>query len=137
MALAEFLEWQRRQELRYELVDGFPQAMICARGRHDRVARRRSQVSLGIELSVLCPPSDMEEMVTSTPRLVLGSCGTATGGSTNTCRQISTKPYKGSIGDWGFKLVTSCWSNFDALDLIAGVLFSSVVLPNSRSTPSE
>jgi hypothetical protein len=24
MTLPEFLDWQRRQELRYELVDGFP-----------------------------------------------------------------------------------------------------------------
>ncbi len=98
MTLAEFLEWQRGQELRYELVDGFPQAMTGARLRHDmargnadaylRQALRNAGhgclpfgADIGIqvypgqlrrpELSVLCPPFDMEEMVTSTPRLVL------------------------------------------------------------------
>jgi Uma2 family endonuclease len=97
MTLEEFLEWQRGQELRYELVDGFPQAMTCARVRHDiargnadaylRAALRNAGqgclpfgADIGIqvypgqlrrpELSVLCPPIDMEEMVTSTPRLV-------------------------------------------------------------------
>jgi Uma2 family endonuclease len=97
MTLVEFLEWQRGQELRYELVDGFPQAMTGARVRHD-IARGNADAYLrpalrnaghgclpfgadiGIqvypgqlrrpELSVLCPPFDMEEMVTSTPRLV-------------------------------------------------------------------
>lgn len=98
MTLPEFLEWQRGQELRYELVDGFPQAMTGARVRHDialgnadaylRSALRNAArgclpfgADIGIqvypgqlrrpELSVLCPPFDMEEMVTSTPRLVL------------------------------------------------------------------
>jgi Uma2 family endonuclease len=98
MTLAEFVEWQRGQELRFELVDGFPQAMTGARVRHD-IARGNAEAYLrsalrnaghgclpfgadiGIqvypgqlrrpELSVLCPPFDMEEMVTSTPRLVL------------------------------------------------------------------
>lgn len=98
MTLAKFLEWQRGQELRYELVDGFPQAMTGARVRHD-IARGNADAYLrqalrsagqgclpfgagiGIqvypgqlrrpELSVLCPPIDMEDMVTSTPRLVL------------------------------------------------------------------
>jgi Uma2 family endonuclease len=97
MKLVEFLEWQRGQELRYELVDGFPQAMTGARVRHDiargnadahlRAALRNAGhgclpfgADIGIqvfpgqlrrpELSVLCPPFDMEEMVTSRPRLV-------------------------------------------------------------------
>jgi Uma2 family endonuclease len=98
MTVSEFLEWQRGQELRYELVDGFPQAMTGARVRHD-LARGNAEAYLrsalrnagrgclpfgadiGIqvypgqlrrpELSVLCPPLDMEEMVTTTPRLVL------------------------------------------------------------------
>jgi Uma2 family endonuclease len=98
MTLMEFLEWQRGQPLRYELVDGFPQAMTGARVRHD-IARGNADAYLrpalrnagrgclpfgadiGIqvyagqlrrpELSVLCPPFDMEEMVTSAPRLVL------------------------------------------------------------------
>jgi len=98
MTLAEFLEWQRGQELRYELVEGFPQAMTGARVRHD-IARGNAEAYLrsalrnagqgclpfgadiGIqvypgqlrrpELSVLCPPFDMEEMVIGTPRLVL------------------------------------------------------------------
>ncbi len=98
MTLMEFLEWQRDQDLRYELVDGFPQAMTGARVRHDiargnadaylRTALRNAGhgclpfgVDIGIqvypgqlrrpELSVLCPPFDMEQMVTSAPRLVL------------------------------------------------------------------
>ena len=97
MTLEEFLDWQRGQEKRYELVDGFPQAMTGARVRHD-IARDNADAYLrpalrgtghgclpfgadiGIqvypgqlrrpELSVLCPPFDVEEMVTSTPRLV-------------------------------------------------------------------
>ncbi len=98
MTLVEFLEWQREQEQRYELVDGFAQAMTGARVRHDiargnadaylRAALRNAGhgclpfgADIGIqvypgqlrrpELSVLCPPFDMEEMVTSTPLLVL------------------------------------------------------------------
>lgn len=98
MTLAEFLEWQRGQEQRYELVDGFPQAMTGARVRHDigrgnaeawlRPALRNAgrgclpfgadlgtQVYPGQlrrpELSVACLPFDMEDMVTSKPRLVL------------------------------------------------------------------
>src|SRR5208283_1995632 len=98
MTLMEFLEWQRGQPLRYELVDGFPQAMTGARVRHDiargnadshlRSALRNAGngclpfgADIGIqvyagqlrrpELSVLCPPLDMDEMVTSAPRLVL------------------------------------------------------------------
>lgn len=98
MTLAEFLEWQRGQELRYELVDGFPQAMTGARLRHD-IARGNADAwlrsalraaghgclpfgaDIGIqvypgqlrrpELSVLCPPFDMEDMVSNAPRLVL------------------------------------------------------------------
>jgi Uma2 family endonuclease len=98
MTLLEFLEWQRGQELRYELVDGFPQAITGARLRHDlargnadawlRTALRAAGhgclpfgPDIGIqvypgqlrrpELSVLCPPFDMEDMVSGTPRLVL------------------------------------------------------------------
>jgi len=37
MTVAEFLEWQHGQDLRYELVDGRPVAMTGARQRHDRV----------------------------------------------------------------------------------------------------
>ena len=89
---------QRGQELRYELVDGFPQAMTGARRRHDiargnadgylrTVLRAAGQGCLpfgqdiGIqvypgqlrrrELSVQRPPFDMEDMVSSTPRLRL------------------------------------------------------------------
>lgn len=98
MTLVEFLEWQRGQELRYELVDGYPQAMTGARVRHDiargnadaylRTALRNAGhgclpfgADIGIqvypgqlrrpELSVLYPPFDMEEVVTSAPRLAL------------------------------------------------------------------
>lgn len=98
MTLAEFLEWQRGRELRYELVDGFPQAVTGARLRHD-IARGNADAwlrpalraaghgclpfgpDIGIQvypgqlrrpdLSVLCPPFDMEAMVSSAPRLVL------------------------------------------------------------------
>lgn len=98
MTLAEFLAWQRGQQERYELVDGFPQAMTGARVRHD-IARGNAEAwlrpalrnagqgglpfgaDIGIqvypgqlrrpELSVECPPFDMEDMVTSKPRLVL------------------------------------------------------------------
>jgi hypothetical protein len=98
MMLAEFLEWQRRQELRYELVGGFPQAMTGARRRHDiargnadawlrsalrstgaRLPAMRPGIGIQVypgqlrrpELSVQCPPFDIEDMVSSTPRLVL------------------------------------------------------------------
>lgn len=98
MTLEEFLAWQRGQDQRYELVNGFPQAKTGARVRHD-IARGNAEAwlrpalrnaghgclpfgaDLGIrvypgqlrrpELSVECPPFDMEDMVTSKPRLVL------------------------------------------------------------------
>jgi Uma2 family endonuclease len=97
MTEGEFLEWQRGQDLRYELVDGQPQAMTGARVRHD-IARGNAESHLrpGLrkagrgclpfgadiairvypgqlrrpEFSVLCPPFDMEDMVSETPRLV-------------------------------------------------------------------
>jgi Uma2 family endonuclease len=98
MTEAEFLAWQSGRDQRYELVDGVPQAMTGARIRHD-IARgnadrhlapqlraagngcRPFSADIAIrvypgqlrrpELSVLCPPFDMEDMVSETPRLVL------------------------------------------------------------------
>jgi Uma2 family endonuclease len=98
MTEAEFLAWQSGQDQRYELVDGVPRAMTGARIRHD-IARGNADrhlapqlravskccrpFSAGIairvypgqlrrpELSVLCPPFDMEDVVSETPRLVL------------------------------------------------------------------
>lgn len=98
MSVAEFLEWQRGQEQHYELVDGLPQETTGARVRDD-IARGNAEswlrpalrnagqgclpfgADLGIqvypgqlrrpELSVECPPFDMEDKVTSKPRLVL------------------------------------------------------------------
>jgi Uma2 family endonuclease len=98
MTEAEFLDWQRGQELRYELVDGFPQAMTGAKVRHD-IARGNAEghlrqalrgtgsgclpfgadIAIRVypgqlrrpEVSVVCPPFDMDEMVSGTPRLVL------------------------------------------------------------------
>jgi Uma2 family endonuclease len=98
MTEAEFLAWQSGRDQRYELVDGLPQAMTGARIRHD-IARgnadrhlapqlraagkgcRPFSADIAIrvypaqlrrpELSVLCPPFDMEDMVSETPRLVL------------------------------------------------------------------
>ena len=98
MTEAEFLDWQLSREARYELVDGFPQAMTGARIRHD-IARgnadrhlapqlrtsgkgcRPFSADIAIrvypgqlrrpELSVLCPPFDMEDAVSGTPRLIL------------------------------------------------------------------
>jgi hypothetical protein len=98
MTLMQCLEWQRGQPLRYELVDGSPHPTPTARVRHD-IARGNADACLrpalrnaghgclpfgadiGIqvhagqlrrpELSVRCPPFDMEQMVTSAPRLVL------------------------------------------------------------------
>ncbi len=88
MTEAEFLAWQSGQDQRYELVDGVPQAMTGARIRHD-IARgnadrhlapqlraagkgcRPFSADIAIrvypgqlrrpELSVLCPPFDMED----------------------------------------------------------------------------
>ena len=98
MTEAEFLAWQSGRDQRYELVDGVPQAMTGARIRHD-IARgnadrhlapqlraagkgcRPFSADIAIrvypgqlrrpELSVLCPPFDMEDMVSATPCLVL------------------------------------------------------------------
>ena len=98
MTEAEFLAWQSDQDLRYELVDGVPQAMTGAWIRHD-IARGNADRHLAPVLraagtgcrpfsadiairvfpgqlrrpepSVLCPPFDMEDMVAETPRLVL------------------------------------------------------------------
>jgi Uma2 family endonuclease len=98
MTEAEFLAWQSDQDQRYELVDGVPQAMTGARIRHD-IARgnadrhlapqlraagkgcRPFSADIAIrvypgqlrrpELSVLCPPFDMEDMVSDSPRKVL------------------------------------------------------------------
>jgi Uma2 family endonuclease len=98
MTEAEFLAWQSGQDQRYELVDGVTQAMTGARIRHDiargnadrHLAPQLRAASKGCrpfsadiairvypgqlrrpELSVLCPPFDMEDMVSETPRLVL------------------------------------------------------------------
>ena len=98
MTEAEFLAWQSGRDQRYELVDGVPQAMTGARIRHD-IARgnadrhlapqlraagkfcRPFSADIAIrvypgqlrrpELSVLCPPFDMEDVVSETPHLVL------------------------------------------------------------------
>ena len=95
MTEPEFLEWQRHQDLRYELVDGTPRAMTGARFRHDRVINALSALLDALEgidspcrpfnadiavrvpsgdlrrpdVSVHCPPFDEEAMVSDRPRL--------------------------------------------------------------------
>jgi Uma2 family endonuclease len=98
MTEAEFLEWQRHQDLRYELVDGTPRAMTGARFRHDRVVINASRALLDSleaidspcrpfsadiavrvpsgdlrrpDVAVHCPPFDEDAMVSDRPRLVV------------------------------------------------------------------
>jgi Uma2 family endonuclease len=98
MSEAEFLEWQLRQDLRYELVDGQPHAMPGARFGHDRVlgnafaAVRRALRAAGSpcdtftaniavrvppgnlrrpDVAVYCPPWDEDAMVSDRPRLII------------------------------------------------------------------
>jgi len=98
MTEAEFLEWQRHQEHRYELVDGVPRAMTGARFRHDRVLVNVSSALLDAletidspcrpftadiavrvptgdlrrpDVAVYCPPFDEDAMVSDRPRLVV------------------------------------------------------------------
>lgn len=98
MTEAEFLEWQLHQELRYELVDGFPRAMTGARIRHDRVLMNTATALLDAleavdslcrpftadiavrvpsgdlrrpDVAVHCPPFDEDAMVSDRPRLVV------------------------------------------------------------------
>ncbi|HUB16980.1 MAG TPA: Uma2 family endonuclease [Acetobacteraceae bacterium] len=98
MTEAEFLEWQRHQDRRYELVDGMPRAMTGARFRHDRVVINTMSTLLdGFEqidspcrpftadiavrvptgnlrrpdVAVYCPPFDEDAMVSDRPRLVV------------------------------------------------------------------
>lgn len=98
MTEAEFLEWQRHQEQRFELVDGAPRAMTGARFRHDRVVINASSLMLDAlesigspcrpftadiavrvpsgnlrrpDVAVYCPPFDEDAMVSDRPRLVI------------------------------------------------------------------
>jgi len=98
MTEAEFLEWQRHQEQRYELVDGVPRAMTGARFRHDRglvnafgtlldaleaidspcrpfTADIAVRVPTGDlrrpDVAVYCPLFDEDAMVSNRPRLVV------------------------------------------------------------------
>ena len=98
MTEAEFLQWQRHQERRYELVDGVPRAMTGARFRHDRVVINATGALLDAleridspcrpftadiavrvptgnlrrpDVAVYCPPFDEDAMVSDRPRLVI------------------------------------------------------------------
>jgi Uma2 family endonuclease len=98
MTEAEFLEWQRRQGQRYELVDGVPRAMTGARFRHDRVLGNvfnalfdalnaidspcrpfTADIAVRVptgnlrrpDVAVYCPPFDEDAMVSDRPRLVV------------------------------------------------------------------
>jgi Uma2 family endonuclease len=98
MTEAQFLEWQRHQELRYEFVDGAPRAMTGARFRHDLVLGdafgmllaaleaidspcRPFTADIAIrvptgdlrrpDVAVHCPPFDEDAMVSDRPRLVV------------------------------------------------------------------
>jgi Uma2 family endonuclease len=98
MSLAEFLEWDLRQDERYELVDGEPRAMTGARVSHERVV---GNVAFGLrsrlraagspcdvfgadiallvpagnvrrpDLAVYCPPFDERVTMLEHPRLVV------------------------------------------------------------------
>jgi Uma2 family endonuclease len=97
MTEAEFLEWQRHQEQRYELVGGVPHAMTGARFRHDRVLGNvfgalldaleaidspcrpfTADIAVRVptgdlrrpDVAVYCPPFDEDAMVSERPRLV-------------------------------------------------------------------
>lgn len=98
MTEAEFLEWQSHQELRYELVGGFPQPRTGACFRQDRVLGNTFAVMLDAleaidsacrpftaniavrvpsgdlrrpDVAVYCPPFDEDAMVSDRPRLVV------------------------------------------------------------------
>ena len=98
MTEAEFLEWQRHQEQRYELIGGVPRAMTGARFRHDRVLINASSALLDAleaidspcrpftaDIAVryanlqsaapgcggYCPPFDEDAMGSDRPRLVV------------------------------------------------------------------
>jgi Uma2 family endonuclease len=98
MTEPEFLEWQRHQEVRYELVDGTPRAMTGARFRHDRVLGNvfstlldaleaiespcrpfTADIAVRVptgnlrrpDVAVYCPPFDEDAMVSDRPRLVV------------------------------------------------------------------
>jgi Uma2 family endonuclease len=98
MTEAEFLEWQRHQAHRYELVDGVPRAMTGARFRHDRVLGNAfnalfdaleaidspcrpftADIAVRVptgnlrrpDVAVYCPPYDEDAMVSDRPRLVV------------------------------------------------------------------
>ena len=49
MTLDEFWEWQERQDVRYELVDGIPWAMAGAQQRHDVIVTN-ALVEIGVQL---------------------------------------------------------------------------------------
>jgi Uma2 family endonuclease len=105
MSVAEFLEWDLRQEDRYELVDGVPRAMTGARVSHDRVVgnvraalsqRLRANgspcdafgadVALIVpagnvrrpDVAVYCPPFDDNATALENPRLVVEVLSTST-----------------------------------------------------------
>jgi Uma2 family endonuclease len=98
MTETEFLEWQRHEDLRYELVDGVPQSMTGARVRHDRVLGNVFAMLLDAleaidspcrpftadiavrmpngnlrrpDVAVHCPPFDEDAMVSDRPRLLV------------------------------------------------------------------
>jgi Uma2 family endonuclease len=49
MTLDEFWDWQDRQDIRYELVDGIPWAMAGAQQRHDRIVTN-ALIEIGSQL---------------------------------------------------------------------------------------
>jgi Uma2 family endonuclease len=98
MSVAEFLEWDLRQQDRYELVDGVPRAMTGARVSHDRVVvnvitalRNRlrangspcdvfgADIALIVpagnvrrpDVAVYCPPFDERATALEHPRVVI------------------------------------------------------------------
>jgi Uma2 family endonuclease len=98
MTETQFLEWQRHQDQRYELVDGVPRAMTGARFRHDRVLGNAfnalfdaledvgspcrpftADIAVRVptgdlrrpDVAVHCPPFDEDAMVSDRPRLVI------------------------------------------------------------------
>jgi Uma2 family endonuclease len=98
MIEAEFFEWQLHQEVRYELVGGFPRAMTGARFSHDRVLGNifaallealealnspcrpfTADIAVRVpsgdlrrpDVTVYCPPFDEDAMVSDSPRLVV------------------------------------------------------------------
>jgi len=105
MTEAEFLEWQRHQAQRYELVDGVPRAVTGARFRHDRVLGNAlntlfdaleaidspcqpftADIAVRVptgnlrrpDVAVYCPPFDEDAMVSDRPRLVVEVLSEAT-----------------------------------------------------------